>query len=37
MLPQLQINDRVVVSKLAYRLHDPRRGDIVVFDAPGGG
>jgi len=35
MLPQLQINDRVVVSKLAYRLHDPRRGDIVVFDEPG--
>ncbi|HEX2701683.1 MAG TPA: signal peptidase I [Acidimicrobiales bacterium] len=34
MLPQLQINDRVVVSKLAYRLHDPRRGDIVVFDCP---
>ncbi len=36
MLPQLQINDRVVVSKMSYRLHDPRRGDIVVFDAPGG-
>ena len=36
MLPQLQIDDRVVVSKLSYRLHDPRRGDIVVFDAPGG-
>ncbi len=34
MLPQLQINDRVVVSKVSYRLHDPRRGDIVVFDAP---
>ncbi len=34
MLPQLQVNDRIVVSKLAYRLHDPRRGDIVVFDAP---
>jgi signal peptidase I len=34
MLPQLQINDRVVVSKIAYKLHDPRRGDIVVFDAP---
>lgn len=34
MLPQLQINDRVVVSKLAYRLHEPRRGDIVVFDCP---
>ncbi|MGH9284873.1 MAG: signal peptidase I [Acidimicrobiales bacterium] len=35
MLPQLEINDRVVVSKLSYRLHDPNRGDIVVFDAPG--
>ncbi len=34
MLPQLQILDRVVVSKLAYRLHDPNRGDIVVFDNP---
>lgn len=34
MLPQLRIDDRVVVSKLAYRLHPPRRGDIVVFDAP---
>ncbi len=37
MLPQLQIDDRVIVSKVSYRLHDPRRGDIVVFDAPGGG
>jgi signal peptidase I len=37
MLPQLQINDRVVVSKVSYRLHDPHRGDIVVFDAPVGG
>src|SRR5207342_1568736 len=36
MTPQLQVNDRVVVSKLAYRMHDPRRGDIVVFDAPPG-
>lgn len=36
MLPQLQIDDRVVVSKISYKLHDPRRGDIVVFDAPGG-
>ena len=34
MLPQLQVNDRVVVSKTAYRLHSPRRGDIVVFDCP---
>ncbi len=35
MLPQLQVNDRVIVSKLSYRLHEPRRGDIVVFDEPG--
>jgi signal peptidase I len=34
MVPQLRVNDRVVVSKLAYRLHSPRRGDIVVFSAP---
>jgi signal peptidase I len=35
MEPQLEPGDRVVVSRTAYRLHDPRRGDIVVFDAPG--
>lgn len=34
MLSQLEVNDRVVVSKIAYRLHPPRRGDIVVFDCP---
>jgi signal peptidase I len=34
MEPQLHVGDRVVVSKLSYRLHDPRRGDIVVFPAP---
>jgi signal peptidase I len=34
MIPQLHVGDRVVVSKVAYRLHDPHRGDIVVFDAP---
>ena len=36
MVPQLRVHDRIVVSKLAYRLHDPRRGDIVVFDCPPG-
>ena len=36
MVPQLEVNDRVIVSKLAYDLHDPHRGDIVVFDAPPG-
>ena len=25
-------NDRVLVNKLSYRLHDIRRGDVVVFD-----
>ncbi len=35
MTPQLEIGDRVVVSRTAYRLHDPNRGDIVVFPRPG--
>jgi len=34
MVPQLEVHDRVVVSRLAYHLHDPRRGDVVVFDCP---
>lgn len=34
MEPQLREHDRVVVSRLAYRLHEPRRGDIVVFPSP---
>ena len=34
MTPQLEVDDRVLVSKLSYRLHEPRRGDIVVFDCP---
>lgn len=34
MEPQLATGDRVVVSRLAYELHDPRRGDVVVFDDP---
>jgi len=36
MIPQLDIGDRVVVSKVSYDLHDPNRGDIIVFDAPPG-
>jgi signal peptidase I len=34
MVPQLKINDRVVVSRLSYDLHSVHRGDIVVFKAP---
>ena len=34
MEPQLREHDRVVVSRTAYKLHDPNRGDIVVFPSP---
>ena len=36
MVPTLVKNDRVLVNKLSYKLHDVHRGDIVVFDAPPG-
>ncbi|GIU87771.1 MAG: signal peptidase I [Acidimicrobiia bacterium] len=36
MVPTLLRNDRVLVNKLSYRLHDVHRGDIVVFEAPEG-
>jgi len=29
-----RFSDRVVVNRLAYRFGDPKRGDIVVFNAP---
>jgi signal peptidase I len=34
MVPTLLIGDRVVVSRVSYRLHEPRRGDVVVFSSP---
>jgi len=34
MRSQLVEGDRVLVSKISYVLHEPRRGDIVVFDSP---
>lgn len=34
MLPTIEVNDRVMVNKLAYDLGDPERGDIVVFRDP---
>ena len=34
MAPTLQINDRVLVNKLSYDLHDVNRGDLVVFESP---
>ena len=34
MAPTLKINDRVLVNKLSYDVHDVNRGDIVVFESP---
>jgi signal peptidase I len=31
MLPTLQVNDRLIIDKLAYRFSRPQRGDIIVF------
>ena len=36
MDPTLQVGDRVLALKFAYRFRRPRRGDIVVFAAPPG-
>ncbi len=36
MYPTLQKNDRVLVNKLSYKVHDVNRGDIVVFSKPKG-
>jgi len=34
MKPTLQINDRLIVSKLSYDFTNPQRGDVVVFTPP---
>ncbi|MFN3926382.1 MAG: signal peptidase I [Pseudanabaenaceae cyanobacterium] len=34
MEPTLQVNDRILVDKISYRLHPPQRGDILVFYPP---
>jgi len=34
MEPTLMPGDRVLVNKVVYRLHDPGRGDIIVFENP---
>jgi signal peptidase I len=36
MAETLEVNDRVMVNKLAYRFGDVARGDVVVFDDPSG-
>ena len=35
MEPTLQVGDRVLVDKIAYRLGEVHRGDVVVFDGRG--
>lgn len=32
MEPTLQINDRLIIEKVSYRLRNPERGEIVVFN-----
>jgi signal peptidase I len=34
MTPTLKVGDRILVNKLAYRLHGVGRGDIIVFKGP---
>ena len=34
MVPTLEIDDRVLVSKIAYRFNGPEQGDVIVFDSP---
>jgi len=34
MSPTLELQDRVLVNKLSYDLHDINRGDVVVFRSP---
>jgi signal peptidase I len=36
MEPTLQRDDRVLVNRLSYRLHDVNRGDVIVFARPPG-
>lgn len=36
MEPNLHTNERLVIEKLSYRFHAPRRGDVVVLHDPAG-
>jgi signal peptidase I len=37
MEPTLHVGDMVLVNRFIYRLHGPRRGDVIVFHPPGRG
>jgi signal peptidase I len=32
MEPTLQVDDRLIIDKVSYRVSNPKRGDIIVFD-----
>jgi signal peptidase I len=34
MVPTLEVDDRVLVNKLEFRLGEPEPGDVVVFESP---
>ena len=34
MLPELQINDRLIIEKISLKNSSPQRGDIIVFKSP---
>jgi signal peptidase I len=34
MEPTLEVNDRVLVNRLSYKLHDINQGDVIVFEKP---
>lgn len=34
MAPTIAPHDRIIVNRLAFLLHEPRRGDVIVFHAP---
>jgi len=36
MEPNLHTNQRLVIEKLSYHFHGPRRGDVIVIRDPGG-
>lgn len=36
MEPGLLVNDKLLVQKVSYWMGEPHRGDVVVFDDPGG-
>lgn len=36
MEPNLHTNERLVIEKVSYHFHGPRRGDVVVLRDPGG-